>query len=130
MATRNATLRVEGYNELQRAFALADPALQKRLRATLIDAGSPVRTDAEHLASTEIRHVGAEWSRMRVGVTRRVVYVAPVARGTREAKRKRPNMGTLLMRRALEPALDQNSGRTLATVEHMLDVLAGDWERV
>lgn len=130
MATKSATLRVHGYNELQRAFALADPALQKRLRATLVDAGSPVKSTAEQLATTEIRHVGSEWSRMRVGVTRQVVYVAPARRGTREARRKRPNFGTLLMLRSLEPALAQNEGQTLVRVERMLDELAGDWERV
>lgn len=124
------TVRLKGYTELQRAFARADPLLKKELNATLRETAAPVRSDAESNARARIRRVGVKWSRMRVGVTRRAVYVAPRARGIRgDDKRKRRKFGDLLMDRAMLPALDAHAGNTEASLERMLDDLATDWER-
>lgn len=104
--------------------------MKKRLRATLSDAALPVRTDAEGMAVSRIRNVGVAWSRMRIGVTTRAVYVAPKHRGAKTGKQKRPNLADLLLARSMLPALDRNEAGTLAATERMLDGLASDWERV
>lgn len=122
---------VEGLRELNRAFKAADAKLHKDLRGALKDAAEPVRSDAEHLAVLEIENVGVRWSRMRVGVTQREVYVAPVQRGinTRGKERlRRPNLATLLTERSLEPALHQNIERVLHSVDHLLGDVEDTWE--
>src|SRR5574337_1542478 len=128
------TLRVRGYSELQRAFALASRELIKDLRSRLREIAEPVRRDAEQRASTEIRNIGPDWSQMRVGVTRRVVYVAPRERGVNnrrpDDKRRRPNLAPLLMDRAMSPALDANVGRISDALERMLDEIGRDWEHI
>lgn len=124
------TARIKGFTQLQRAFALADPALKRRFRSTLRDVAEPVKSTSESLASERIRNMTEQWSRMRVGVTTTVVYVAPASRRRGSGKRRRRNLYDLMLGRSLEPALDQNSPRTIAEVERMLDGLANDWERV
>lgn len=121
---------VKGFRELQRAFALADPALKKRFRETLTDVGKPVASTSEELARSSIRNMTDEWSRMRVGVTTATVYVAPRKRRSGGGKRRRRNLYDLILGRSLEPALERNEPHTIDGVERMLDGLANDWERV
>lgn len=127
------TLRVEGLRELQRAFAVADKTLSRDLRSRLRDVAEPVRSQAESLAVSRIRNVGIPWSRMRVGVTRASVYVAPRERGVASranVRRRRPNLATLLMDRAMDPALDANQERIASGMGQLLDEVGRDWERV
>ena len=123
-------LRVEGLRDLQRAFALADKESQRKLRQSLKDVGEPVRSTSEQLALTRIRRIGPRWSRMRVGVTRSLVYVAPVERGKRSranTRLRRPNLADLLMGRAMQPALDINAGRIEGDFEDVLEDVANLW---
>lgn len=124
-------IRVEGLRELQRAFKRADGTLQKDFRASLRVAAEPVRASAETLAVENIRRIGVPWSRMRVGVTQREVYVAPRQRGQKGKDRRlrRPNLFDLLMGRALEPALDQNIGKVEVAMERLLDTVGDSWEQ-
>jgi hypothetical protein len=121
---------VRGFKELQRAFALADPALKKRFREELREAGDPVRSSAEELARSDIRNMTDRWARMRVGVTTSTVYVAPSSRRSAGGKRRRRNLYDLILGRSLEPALERQEPQTISGVERMLDGLATDWERV
>lgn len=117
---------------MQRAFSLADAKLARELRTGLTDAAEPVRTDAERRAVAEISHIGDRWSRMRIGVTRSLVYVAPVERGVKTKGRqslRRPNLAPLMMNKAMEPALDANEERVLHTIEGLLDNVGKAWER-
>ena len=123
------TLRVEGLAELQRAFAVADKSLSRELRSSLREVAEPVRADAESLAVASIPRIGVPWSRMRVGVTRRTVYVAPKERGTRFAPRKRRNLAGLLMGRSMLPALRRNEPQIERRMEEMLDTVGREWER-
>lgn len=126
-------IRVEGLRELQRAFRRADVDLRKELRVGLRAAAEPVKTSAEQLALSQISHMTIPWSKMRVGVTQREVYVAPKNRGIKARgndPRRRPNLFDLLLGRSLEPALAQNIGKVEAELEHVLDVVGRDWERV
>lgn len=117
---------------MQRAFAKADKTLSRELRGALREVAEPVRQDAEQLALERIPHIGMEWSRMRIGVSRRLVYVAPKQRGVKSKSdrgRRRPNLADLLMDRAMSPALERN----VSLVERRMDDLLRDvgraWER-
>lgn len=124
------TIRVEGLRELQRAFTLADKTLERELRDTLREVAEPVRADAERLAVSGIPMIGLAWSRMRVGVTRTSVYVAPRQRGVRgNATRKRPNLAGLLLGRAMLPALERNEPRVTAEMDELLATVGKAWER-
>ena len=128
-AVDTRTLRVEGLRELQRAFSVADKTLAKELRSRLRDVAEPVRAEAERLALQEISRIGIPWSRMRIGVTRSLVYVAPVERG-RRSRHRRPNLADLLMGRAMSPALEANQDRVVHEFEELLDDVGRAWERV
>lgn len=125
----DSAIRVEGLAELQRAFARADKTLSRELRDRLRDAAEPVRADAEQLAETSISRIGLPWSRMRVGVTRHSVYVAPRKRGARRGPAKRPNLAELLLGRAMLPALDTNQAQVLDKVDDLLAEVGREWER-
>lgn len=127
------TLRVHGFAALQRAFTLANRELAKELRKRLRKVAEPVRASAQSRAEGEIRNIGPDWSRMRTGITRRSVYVAPTERGVRRGSGSalaRPNLAPLLMERAMSPALDANIARVGHEFESMLDTIGRDWERV
>lgn len=128
----DSTLAVQGLAGLQRAFALADRELKLELTNSLKEAGEPVRADAETLASGRILGIdaGDPWSKMRIGVTKSLVYVAPKRRGTRDQKRKRRNLAGLLMDGAMLPALDQNAVEVERRVDKLLGQIGRDWERV
>lgn len=124
-----ATIRVKGLAELDAAFRIAGSTLQKTYRADLRKIGEPIRADAERLARSNISRIGSAWSEMRVGVTSRLVYVAPKRRG-RNPRLKRPNLAGLLMGRAMEPALEQNVTGVETEIGHLLDIMGRTWERV
>lgn len=128
-AVNERVVRVEGLRELSRAFALADKAERRMFRQSLRDVAEPVRADAEALAVSRISRIGLPWSRMRVGVTRTSVYVAPRERGTRTPTRSRPKLASLLMDRAMQPALDAHVEEVEEATDRMLGDVARLWER-
>lgn len=126
-------VRVEGLAELQRAFAVANKVLATELRKGLRDSAEPVRSEAEILAGSQIRNMGPpaegaqDWRRMRVGVTRTSVYVAPRARST--GRRKRRNLFALMTGRSLEPALDANVNEVTERLDDVLGTVGRAWDR-
>jgi hypothetical protein len=56
---------------------------------------------------------------MRIGVTQRLVYVAPKTRRT--VGSPRANFGGLLLNRSLQPALDQQADQVTEGVGRLLD---------
>jgi hypothetical protein len=121
---------VRGLHELQAALAHADRSVRLGVRKGLRQAAEPVQRGAEELAQTNIRNIGPKWSRMRVGVTRNLVYVAPRQKGTRgRGPRRRPNLADLLMDRAMQPALDQHEAEVEARLEELLDHISDDFNR-
>ena len=123
-------IRVRGLRDLNRAFARADRKLRLEKNDALRDAAEPVRRDAEDLAFGGITRIGVPWSRMRVGVTMKVVYVAPRQRGHRGRRSgRRPNLAPLLMDRAMQPALDQNRDQVVRRVDQLLVEVGREWER-
>jgi hypothetical protein len=119
-ATRS--IKVHGLRELQRDLKKYQSDLAKELRGELKDAAEPVRVEAERLALQDIRNIGPTWSGMRVGVTGRMVYVAPKRR--RKGGSPRPNLAGLLMEKAMQPALDKHEGDVVNKVEDLIDHLA------
>jgi hypothetical protein len=130
---------VRGLHELQAALAHADRSLRLGVRKGLRQAAEPVQRGAEELALEKIRRMprSPQWARMRVGVTRNLVYVAPRQRGIRwNAKNpgyrfqmRRPNLADLLMDRAMQPALDQHQAEVEARFEELLDHISDDFNR-
>lgn len=118
MATTR-TIRVEGLRELNRALAKLNRTLYRRVNSELKDAAEPVRIAAEQKAMDGIRNIGPVWGTMRVGATRKMVYVAPTARN--RGGSPRPNLGTLLMQRAMLPALDEHQQEVVHRLEGVLD---------
>ena len=109
---------VKGVDALNRAFAAAGADMQRDLKTRLAGYAEPVRRDAENLALGI--DAGVQWSRMRKGATRTLVYVAPVARGTRLVSRKRPKFARRLLSRAMEPALEANRSAIEAKIDAFL----------
>jgi hypothetical protein len=121
-------VRIHGLRELNRAFNRADKTLKAEWRSKQRALGEPVRAQAESRALAEIRNMPSspQWGTMRVGVTTRVVYVAPRARGTKGAA-ARPNLARLLLDKAMIPALNANQASLLHRVEGMLDTMGRSW---
>jgi hypothetical protein len=123
---------VKGLRELNRAFARADKKLKTEKNDALKSAAEPVRQEAELLASVSISRIGIPWSRMRVGVTQRVVYVAPRERGVTSRgneRLRRRKFGTRLMEEAMQPALDNNRQQGVEKLDDMLRTVGREWER-
>lgn len=124
-------IRVEGLADLQRAFRVADRNLSRDLRRSLREAAEPIRGQAQQLALQEITRIGPRWWRMRVGVTRKLVYVAPRERGVKGAGRdrfRRPKFKGPMWDEAMGPALTNNIGQVERNVEKMLAEIGRDWE--
>jgi hypothetical protein len=122
----DGAISVKGLRELNSAFGKISADLRYELRGVLAEAGEPVRTRAESLAQSEIRNIGDHWSRMRLGVTTSLVYVAPMSRRRRGAKSARPNLAPLLMDRAMQPALEQAAPEVYGLIDVMLGRLSDE----
>ena len=135
----NDAIRVEGLSELIRAFSAADKTLRQDLGDALQEAAAPVRESAQQLAVSEITRMTPAWSRMRTAqyAGGRVVVVAPVERGARGRSRARrrgwntgpPSFPSLLLSRALEPALARNRDRVARRLDGLLADVKRVWER-
>lgn len=122
-------VRVRGLAELNRALRRTDRDVRAGIRKELRGVAEPVRAQAEQLAASEIRNIGHDWSRMRVGITTDTVYVAPRKRGVKRGANKRKNLAPLLMDRAMQPALDDNTGLVERRFEAMLGQVTDDFSQ-
>ena len=109
---------VKGLAELNQAFAKMTGDLETKMLGELVKAAEPVGARAAYLALHEIRNMDQHWARMKVKATPKLVYVAPYSR--RRGGSPRPNVGTLLMDRAMQPALDQEAPTVVVLLEAML----------
>jgi hypothetical protein len=121
-----AGLKVTGLREFQRACRSAEKATRTEVTKALRDVGGPVRDEAEQLAQSQIRNVGARWSGMKVGSSVRSVYIRPSAR--RAGGSPRPNLGGLLMRQMIAAA-ENKQDETIRRFEEALDRIADVFER-
>lgn len=126
-----STIVIKGMREFVAACDHAGRRIKQEVRSELRAVAEPVRREAEIRASTTISHIGLQWPMMRVGVTRSLVYVAPKQRGRlsrANPRLRRPNLATLLMDKAMEPALARNAATIEGAVERFLDDVGRDWE--
>lgn len=118
----DGAIKVRGLKELTKSFRGISKDLTKELSGELKAAAEPVRSRAEGLALTEIRNMPASprWAGMRIGVStaRGAVFMVPAARSRRRTKR--PNLARLLMERAMDPALAQNTDKVVANIDDLL----------
>lgn len=98
-------VKIEGFTQFQRSLREIEPRLFHEFRQELLAAGEPVARAVHGLAVQNIPTVTMPWSEFRVGSTTRLVYVAPKQRGAKSGSRKRPRFASLLLKRALEPAV-------------------------
>jgi hypothetical protein len=126
-------LAVEGLAQLNAALALAEREVRLGVRKELRDTVEPVRRTAETLTAGQIRNMpkSPKWSRMRTGVTRTSVYVAPRQRGLGrgDSPAKRPNLAALIRTRAFDPAETQGAPLVRRNMEEMLDRVAAEFNR-
>lgn len=122
---------IKGLRELRAATSKYAKDVDKEIRREFADVAEPIRRDAEQNARVEIARIGSKWSAMRVGQTRRVVYVAPKARGVGRGVggRRRPNLAPLLMERAMRPALERNRFEVAEAADRALAKLGHEWGR-
>jgi hypothetical protein len=128
---RGAGVRLEGYEDLLRDLKTADKRIRDGVRKEIRQAAEPVRATAESLAVSRIRGIeqGDHWSRMRVGVTQKSVYVAPRARGKKTGSTKRPNLADLLMSRSMEPALYVHQEEVVRHIDSLIGREAARFNR-
>jgi hypothetical protein len=122
-------VHISGMREFQAALARADRSSRLGVRRELRDVARPIANDSQQLALSTIAGMSSSpaWARMRIGVTRTLVYVAPRQRGGKGGPGRRPNLADLMMSRAMEPALERHRGELEANVELMLDRVAGQF---
>jgi hypothetical protein len=129
---------VRGLHELQASLKYADRSLRLGVRSGLRQVAEPVQRGAEELAMSEIKRMprSPKWSKMRVGITRDLVYIAPRQKGTRGRGDPRwrrgqgfahPPFSDILMDRAMEPALERHAGEIEARFEELLDRVSDDF---
>lgn len=114
-----ATVVVEGLTEFRRDMRAMAATVNKETMVALRAAAEPVRATAETLAVGNISNIGGRWSRMRLGVTMKVVYVAP--RASRSGGSPRPNLGGLLLNEAMVPALEEKEPEVIAAMDGFID---------
>jgi len=123
-------LRVNGLRELTRAFGALSKELSDEVRDELLHAVEPVKERAEQLALSRIRNMpqSPDWADMRTGVSkaRGVVFMVPAHRSRGKPSQKRRKFANLLLDRAMEPALAENTEEIIRGVERTLDHLAGE----
>ncbi len=108
------TIYIKGYQNVLRSYAKVGKAANKNIRKRLKLAIEPVRAKAQELGPRNIRNLRpsptasnrSDWAAVRMGVTQRFVYIAPVERGrTTNEHRRRPNFKALELGKGYEPAL-------------------------
>lgn len=120
---QGATLRVEGYRELLRAFQVADRDQRRELRGALREVGDVVRRDAVRRFSPVNARSAAGY---RTRIRQRGVAVEQSIRKTTGAH---PEWGSYQMRHALLPSMVANEDDTMREMEHAMDKVADHFNR-
>lgn len=120
---------IRNMDEVNRALLLAGADFNKQKNLRLRGFARPVANDAQRLATERISHIGTRWDDMRIGVTPDMVYVAPVARGSKVGNRKRRKFAALLMGRAMIPALELNRDSVASKIDALCERMVRRWNR-
>lgn len=132
----NAAIRVEGLDELQRAFRVANKEVARDVRTAIEQAGEPIRQRAQDLVRIEISGMARSrlpWWTIRTGVERNTIgFIVPQQRGVKTRggeRRRRPNLAPLIAAQE-EAALNENIGRVEGEFKQALNEVARAWARV
>ena len=112
-----ATMHLKGWRETDRALGKINRDAQKRVRGALLEAARPVSETAKGKLS---RFQGAAINKIS---PRARVGVITVEDRARKVTGLRPDFGSLIMTRGLEPALDEHEDDVRREVEKALDRL-------
>lgn len=112
---------MKGYRELSKTFKAMGKDVQKEVTKRLKEVGEPARRTAEQLAGENLSRLG-DWSQMRLGVTSKMVYIAPRQRSKRIAS-KRPKLAVELLTKAMFPAIDEHEAEIMSALDDTLDEL-------
>lgn len=129
----NFTVHVDGLRELERAFRQAGNGVAPAFRKQLKEVAAPVKLTAETYAATRIARNTPRWSRMRVGMSKSVLYMVPREKGRRgrgDPKFRRSQFGQMLLDRAMIPAVQENRSLLEQGVERTLDHVDEIWKSV
>lgn len=139
MPAPQKAVRVEGLDQLVRAFRVADARVARDVRTAIEQAGEPIRQRASELVRTEISGMARShvpWWTIRTGIERRTIgYIVPAERGGRGSARRgggpraRPNLAGLIAEQE-GVALDENIGRVVDEFNDALEEVAKAWARV
>lgn len=127
-------VRVEGLDDLVRAWRVANREMAKDVRTAIEEAGEPIRQMAQSLVRSEISGMSRgrlPWWTIRTGVERSTIgYIVPAQRGARDfrSRRKRRNLAALIAERE-QRALDANIGRVEGEFVDALNRVARVWAR-
>lgn len=117
------TVRVRGYREFVRAARRAEKESRTEVRAALREVAEPVRREAIRRFSLIDGRSAAGY---KVAVRQRGVAVV---QSKRKTTGKRPDYGSLQMRKALLPALASNAREVERRTEKALDRIANHFDR-
>lgn len=120
-------VNVKGLRELNRAFAKTDKTTKKRMKEQLRQVAKPLASEAEQRTLGTIGNMTPAWAQTRIGVTQKLVYVAPKQRGGKGNGTNRPNLKPLIMDRSFGPTLDAHRDGIIRDFESMLDEVARTW---
>jgi hypothetical protein len=124
-----ATVNVRDFQKVIRAYDRVGKAAKKSVRDNLKFAADPVLQTANRTSAPAIRNLkeGSPWSKQRIGVTQRVVYMAPKVRG-RNKNIRRPNFRDLMMDRVYVPSLRVNADEVEKRLgSRVFDDLVHEW---
>lgn len=114
----DGTIKVTGLREFQRALAKADPVLKKQVREAFREVGDLVRRDAaSRFAHIDTGSAGG----FKVRVRQRGIAVE---QSKRRVTGQRGDYGAMQMRRALLPALGENSNELDQELDRAIDKVA------
>jgi len=114
-------IRMEGLRDLQVMAEVSESKIVAEIPERIRQAAEPIRVHAQDLASAKIRNITPAWQEIKLGTTLRSVYVAPAAHRRRGSHLTRPNLGRLLVTRALQPAVDEGLESVAAALQSLVD---------
>lgn len=124
--TGHGAVSIRGYTELRRTLGLYGKEIDKALRKDLRSLAKPVQQKAESLMRTNVRNIGSSWWKAKVGVSKSLVYVAPVKKGVKKGEFKRRSFADIaipLYEEALEGQGDQIAAEITESVNRVGDRL-------
>lgn len=130
-APAKGTVVVRGLRDLNRTLKHAEKNVRREVRAAEREIAAPVKSAAERYAVDNISHIDTRsaWWKMRIGVTQKLIYVAPLRRGKKTGTQKRPKFDDTLWDKALKPAQADHQADFEARVEDALDTVATIFNR-